>query len=63
MQVTLLKLKKVPIGKPGDAGLSMDQDLSKGPYFKMMFFLRDSMMRHRLSSSLKNLSALEIRSE
>ena len=47
-----VEMKKVPIGKSGDAGLPIDQYLSKWPYFKMMFFLRDSMVGRKMSGNL-----------
>ena len=52
------ELKKVPVGKSGDPGLQVDQNLSKWPYFRIMFFLRDSMMGRVLSSNLLRSSDL-----
>ena len=46
------ELKKVPIGKSGDPGLPIDQYLSKWPYFKRMFFIRDSMIGRKMSRNL-----------
>ena len=46
------ELKKVPFGKSGDIGLPVDQYLSRWPYFRMMFFLRDSMLWKKVPNSL-----------
>ena len=44
--------------KVGDPGLPVDQYLSKWPYFRIMFFLRDSMMGRVMSSNLLRSSDL-----
>ena len=52
------ELKKVPIGKSGDSGLPVDQYLSKWPYFRMLFFLRDTMIGRRMSGNLTAAMAI-----
>ena len=47
-----VELKKVPNGKSWNSRLPVDQYLSKWPYFKMLFFLRDSMTREKFSGNL-----------
>ena len=48
----------MPVGKSVDSGLPVDQYLSKWPYFKIMFFLRDSMVGRIMSTSLVRSSDL-----
>ena len=47
-----IELKKVPVGRSGDPGLAVDQYLSKWPFFKIMFFLKDVMVWRKMSSKL-----------
>ncbi len=53
------ELKKVPAGTSADAALPIDQYLSKWPYFKMMFFLKDSMKGRPLTSNLTRAPTLQ----